>query len=567
MPASRQDAPDSGQLATRAPARPDATACAGGDGDFKHKKPPALPHREAAGGGEKGARKVAEPRGRKLPSVSRRDLFACALIGLPAKAERRITGRIVDDSHLRGHRLRDRSPFGSPVEQLRIPVVIAGGGMAGLCAAWRLDKRGFRDFVLLEMEKEAGGNSRWGQNEVSAYPWAAHYLPVPNKNAALVREICREFGLLDEHGNFEERHLCHSPQERIFLHGRWQEGLEPEIGVTKAQRDQYRRFDERMQRFRESGQFTVPMDLGAQPSPLDRISFEQWLRAEGFDSPYLLWYADYGCRDDYGARARDTSAWAGVHYFAAREHEERGPLTWPEGNGWLTKKLLAKLQRYVRANAMVTAIRRDGRTLRVVAGRTEYLAQAVIWAAPSFLLKYVFAEAPDTSGLTYSPWITANLTLDRMPHESNSEQAWDNVIFDSPSLGYVVATHQNLNSRIDRTVWTYYWALTDQPPADVRRMLLEKDWAHWKERILRDLEQAHRDIRQCVSHIDVMRLGHAMVRPTPGWVFGETRRRLTSWGADVVLANSDLSGFSIFEEAQYRGVQAADRVMRRLGRS
>lgn len=499
-------------------------------------------------------------------TISRRALFATALIGLPAKAERRIDGTIVDDSHRLGHRLRDRAPFAEPKQQVRVPVVIAGGGMAGLSAAWRFDKRGFHDFVVLEMEKQPGGNSRWGENEVSAYPWAAHYLPVPNRNAFLVRELCREFGLLDPQGNFEERHLCHSPQERLFLHGRWQEGLEPEIGVTRAQREQYRRFDERMQQFRSSGEFTVPMDPAAKPSRLDQISFAQWLREERFDSPYLLWYADYGCRDDYGARSHDTSAWAGVHYFAAREHEERGPMTWPEGNGWLAKRLLARLQRFVRGNAMVTAIRREGQGWRVIAGDTEYRTQSVIWTAPSFLLKYVYAEAPDMRGITYSPWITANLTLDRMPREHNSEQAWDNVIYDSPSLGYVVATHQNLNLHQDRTVWTYYWALTDQPPAEVRRMLLEKDWGHWKELILRDLEKAHRDIRQCVSRIDIMRLGHAMVRPTPGWIFGETRRRLAALNSGIVLANSDISGFSIFEEAQYRGVQAADQVLRKLGR-
>jgi hypothetical protein len=96
-------------------------------------------------------------------------------------------------------------------------------------------------------------------------------------------------------------------------------------------------------------------------------------------------------------------------------------------------------------------------------------------------------------------------------------------------------------------------------------MLLEKDWGHWKEVILRDLERGHPDIRQCVSHIDVMRFGHAMVRPVVGHMFHENRKRLADWGDGLVLANSDLSGISIFEEAQYRGVMAADRIVRRLG--
>ena len=69
--------------------------------------------------------------------------------------------------------------------------------MAGLSAAWHLDKRGFRDFVLLEMEPHAGGNSRWGENEISRFPWAAHYVPVPAKGESLVRELFEELGVCE----------------------------------------------------------------------------------------------------------------------------------------------------------------------------------------------------------------------------------------------------------------------------------------------------------------------------------------------------------------------------------
>ena len=65
-----------------------------------------------------------------------------------------------------------------------------------------------------------------------------------------------------------------------------------------------------------------------------------WLDRNKFNSPYLRWYVDYACRDDYGAHAADTSAWAGIHYFASREHEDKGPVTWPEGNGWLVRALV-----------------------------------------------------------------------------------------------------------------------------------------------------------------------------------------------------------------------------------
>jgi len=135
------------------------------------------------------------------------------------------------------------------------------------------------------------------------------------------------------------------------------------------------------------------------------------------------------------------------------------------------------------------------------------------------------------------------------------------VIFDSPALGYVVATHMSLSSHIERSVWTFYWSLADGSPSDNRRLLLEKDWNYWREAILRDLERAHPDIRQCVSRIDILRLGHAMARPVVGFLGSPDRVRLAKTSGNLLFANSDVSGFSIFEEAQYRGVKAAERAL------
>ncbi len=77
----------------------------------------------------------------------------------------------------------------------------------------------------------------------------------------------------------------------------------------------------------------------------------------------------------------------------------------------------------------------------------------------------------------------------------------------------------SLATHIDRTVWTFYWSLAEYTPAEARRLLLAKDWNYWKEAILNDLARAHPDIRQCVAHIDIMRMGHAMARPSPGFCF------------------------------------------------
>jgi glycine/D-amino acid oxidase-like deaminating enzyme len=503
-----------------------------------------------------------------MPSVfTRRQFFglgAAGLIGLTRKSGMPLAGGFVHEAQVRGHRLRDGVAYHAPRQHARASVVIIGGGIAGLSAAWRLQKRGVTDVVVLEMEPEAGGNARAGHNEITGFPWAAHYVPVPGVRSTLVRELFEELGVL-EAGQFDERSLCQAPQERLFLHGRWQEGLEPRTGPMLRDRDQIARFGDRIAACRAGGEFTVPMALGARPSKLDGLSMAAWLDAEGLDSPWLRWQVNYACRDDYGALAADTSAWAGIHYFAAREADERGPVTWPEGNGWITARLMERVGRFVRPNQMVTRVTRQARVWEVAAEDTLWRADAVIFAAPSFLASRIIGDGVAVPDFVYSPWLTANLTLERWPAERGAPVAWDNVLFDSPALGYVVATHQSLRTYIPRTVWTYYWALAAGTPRENRRWLLTQDWQTLATRILDDLSRAHPDIRECVSRVDICRMGHAMIRPTPGFLSSPSRRLLQTARDGLFFAHSDVSGLSLFEEAQYRGVMAADAPMRAAG--
>jgi glycine/D-amino acid oxidase-like deaminating enzyme len=484
-----------------------------------------------------------------------------ALLGLDRKSGPTITGGWVNESAALGHRLRDRAPMPSPRRTVRVPVVIVGGGIAGLSAAWQLDRKGFHDYLLLEMEREPGGNSRGGENAVSRYPWAAHYVPVPGLRATLVRELFRELGVLTDAG-WDERSLCFAPQERLFVHGEWQPGLESELLGSRTGRDELRRFEELIDEQRRSGEYTIPMALGARAdSPLDRLSFAAWLDDAKLRSPALRWYAEYGMRDDYGALARDTSAWAGVHYHASREPDEQGPLTWPEGNAWIARRMAERIAPRLMTGRLAHQISPVANSWRVRSGDAEYVCDQVIFAAPTFLAPYVI-EGMRSPRFTYSPWIVANLTLDRWPDERGVPPAWDNVIRSGVGLGYVVATHQSLRAREGGpTVWTYYGALATRDPNVERRVLQTSTWHDWVERIMMELSVAHPNIRRCVTHVDIVRLGHAMVRPTVGFL-GADARRIPEWTPrGIHLAHSDVSGLSLFEEAQYRGVAAADAVL------
>ena len=70
-----------------------------------------------------------------------------------------------------------------------------------------------------------------------------------------------------------------------------------------------------------------------------------------------------------------------------------------------------------------------------------------------------------------------------------------------------------------------------------------------------------------MTRLDVFRNAHAMVRPVPGLIWGEARQRFAADSEHLRFAHADVSGFSLFEEAQYRGVLAAERTLHRLGLS
>jgi hypothetical protein len=131
---------------------------------------------------------------------------------------------------------------------------------------------------------------------------------------------------------------------------------------------------------------------------------------------------DYACRDDYGALAGDVSAWAGIHYFASREPgqgDDLPPFTWPEGNGWIVARLLERIGSSVHTGAPVYRIERRGTSWRVLTGDVAWMADAVIVATPFLVASRILDDLPG-DGVAYSPWLTANLTLDRWPRESGS---------------------------------------------------------------------------------------------------------------------------------------------------
>jgi len=516
----------------------------------------------------------------------------------------------------RGHQVRDllaRGRVPAPDQLLRTRVVIAGGGIAGLAAARALRLAGVDELALLELEDEPGGNSRATQVGGLACPRGAHYLPLPGSDAFEVQDLLEELGLRQRvagRWQYDERHLCHSPQERLFWQGRWHEGLLPADGVGADTLAQYRRFARRVRELARATPFHMPTvrgwragrALAPEHLALDAVAFDQWLVAEGLHDPHLRWYLDYCCRDDYGAGSARVSAWAGVHYFASRHGffapgeevpaaEREAVLTWPEGNAWLARRLAAPLQAAGQVHAGMSVLRiaeqRHGvevDALHHASGRVlRWQAERCVVALPVFVAARVVQNPPAfvpqaAQRLRWAPWLVANIHIDRpLQDHPGAAPAWDNVLYDTANpggLGYVDAGHQRLDlgaQLAGPTVLTYYQALGDWP--DGRRALLERPWTHWRDAILATLAGPHPDIAARATRMEITRYGHAMSIPVAGGqgflskigleVLSGKRKQLsngertaiapTPATARLAFAHADWSGYSVFEEAFTRG--------------
>ena len=494
-----------------------------------------------------------------------------------------------------GHYLRDRRALPAPSETIDTDVLIAGSGIAGLTAAWKLRREGHPGALMID-GPQPFGNAAGGRDGELAYPTGAHYLPLPGREAVHVRELLADIGIITrdpmgERPHYDEASLLHGPHERLLYQGAWHEGIVPAEAVAPDELREHQRFFAAIDRLRAQRgsdgrrMFSVPSALSsvdAQFDQLDALTFRAWLERNGYRSPTLHWYLDYCCRDDYGAGSDKVSAWAGLHYFCSRAGQAANAddgawLTWPGGLQHVASKLAA--------HASVARSAGTVASLRQVAGGVEALcfvleggvartftvrARKAVCAMPL----HVAARVVDGIGAlgfdarvhmpAYAPWMVANFIMKAFPEEQPGEPlSWDNVVYGQPGLGYVVSTHQDIRvAPPARSVFTSYVALAGRTPHEARKWMLNAAPGELVELASAELKAAYGwKFAPCVERVDITLRGHAMAVPLPGFRANAGLKALREADGPVVFAHADLSGFSLFEEAAWWGYRAAQRVM------
>jgi hypothetical protein len=490
-----------------------------------------------------------------------------------------------------GHFLRDHKSLPEPSEVIDTDVVILGSGIAGLTAAWKLNKEGKQDFLMIS-GPQLYGNAAGGHFGDLAYPTGGHYLPLPSPESVHVREILSDLGIIlrnpfSEKPYYDERFILHGPEERLLINGQWQDGFVPMHGVPPAELLEHKRFFAEVERLRtlkgSDGKriFVFPTVLSSSDpewQALDRITLKTWLEQNAYHAPSLHWYLNYCCRDDYGTRYDKVSAWAGLHYYCSRwgqaENAGNGAwLTWPGGMHPVAEAM-DKAAGSRRKNGTAVSLKTttngvEALCFEIIDGVAKtYVVRArkAICAMPLYVAARVVQEIkqygfdPKMHTPVYAPWMVANFLMKDFPQEQpEAPLSWDNVVYQEPGLGYVVSTHQDIRvTQPPKTVFSAYVALSDRSPEAARKWLDKASPEELLSLASTDLKTAYGwKFAPCVERVDITLRGHAMAAPLPGFRSNAGLKVLRELDGAILFAHADLSGFSVFEEAAWWGYRAA----------
>ncbi len=516
-----------------------------------------------------------------------------------------LRGRVVTRDPSLCHRVRDGAVpvYTGEIALEIIDVVIIGGGVSGLAAARRLLRSGVTNLLLVDNERELGGQSRAGELGGLPYPYAAHFVEAPHPRAAYLVALYRELGIvsaIDDRGwpVINPDHQLDAPLIKTRANGRWETDSFPSQIAQSADLAALKRFYGEMFAWAnwrdelDRPAFGTPVALTSPDETvrsLDRISMADYLRQQQLSgSPLLRWYVDSRLINEYGTDSSQTSAWSGIHFWAAtprgfdelspKEQRETVVLSWPEGNAFLARGMARELiPQQVALERLAVRVRNRPQWAEVTlldtrtGGMRTVRARQVIYAAQKNMIYRVMPELASAGrfefrSCRYVPWITAAVLVRRLPRAGGGPPAWDNIPYGRGwSLGYISGAHVAKRGADYRgpAILSFYGALYANMTAE-RRELLQGGFEHWAGLIAAELERMHPGIGRDIEQMELHKWAHPMIVPAPDHLWGTERQQMKQPLGRVHFANCDVGGLAVFEEAVYRGIAAAQEVIAAL---
>lgn len=424
------------------------------------------------------------------------------------------------------HQVRDGGSFAKPPVSKRCDVVIVGGGVSGLSAAYFL--RG-RDFLLLEKEPHWGGNAYLEEYQGQAFATGSAF----DEKGSASEQLAREIGLTLLPINSPDPTVV----EGKWVPDLWRSGLD-ELPYPASVRESFKKFRTEM----------LALNPDKNVGQLDNEPFSKYLK--GYAPEIKQWWDAYG-PSNWGAVSADTSSFVAASELQYMTGDEDLRVTRPGGNGALSRQLASTLQpKYgerLIADATIVAVdqqRAEVRVSYVQEGQVRTVAaKYVVMATPKFITARLIPAIPDAQreamlSLRYCPYPVINMVFDK-PVANRAYDTWcpGNTFTDFIVADWVMHAQPGYVQK--HNILTFY-----TPLSEVQRgqLLHLEDCRKIAVSVLTDFRKLQPEFRDAQPiEIHLYRRGHPMHLPTPG-TFTKVIPAANQPLDRVVFANTDSVG-------------------------
>jgi monoamine oxidase len=408
------------------------------------------------------------------------------------------------------HEVRDGHRFEGPAATRDAAIVIIGGGVAGLSAAYFL--RG-QDFLLLEKEDHFGGNAY--QEEYEGQPFATGSAFAYKGDYG--DQLSSEMGLKLLPVNNPDPTIVNN----TFVPDTWKSGID-HLPYPKDVRESFRKFREEIRK----------INLRERVAELDSEPFTKY--TGGYAPEIQQWWDGYG-PSNWGATTKDTSALLGVgslQDIASGGEDQRVIL--PGGLGCITHKLVEVLQPQYKerliGNATVVSVGQDKNQVLVVyekeGKRTAVDAKAVIMCVPKLIASRLIGGLPESQSaamrsMRYAPYPVVNLIFDKPVYN----RGYDSWCPGKAFTDFIVADWTVRNTpgyQQKHNILTFYTPLRENQRFT---LLDEENCKHLAARVLADFQKLLPEFNVNPLEVRLYRRGHPMFMAVPGQF---TRNRLVA---------------------------------------